>query len=231
MDIARIIDHTILKPELSFNVYTDGVRNCVKYNFASFCVNPQFVNLVSNLLKNHPECSTVSCSVVSFPFGSTTLTEKLVETNTAIFDGAKEIDFVINIAAVKSGDWHKIETEFLTLRNATLNQAIMKCILEVGVLTDDEIRHCCDLAVKYNLDFVKTSTGFHLNKLESTQTARFVKLMVDQVKGSSTKVKASGWLRTLNDVKLVLDAGANRVGASNSVQIMEQFLDEQTKGK
>lgn len=223
-DIAKLIDHTILKPELPFGVYTEGVRSCVQYNFASFCVNPQFVHLISNLLKNHPECTTVPCSVVAFPFGSTTLTEKLVETNTAISDGAKEIDFVANISAIKTGDWTKIKTEFQTLRDATLNQALLKCILEVGVLEDEEIKRACDIAVACKLDFVKTSTGFHLNKLEPKQTARYVKLMADQVKGSNTKVKASGWLRTLDDVKLVLEAGADRVGASNSIAIVEEFL-------
>jgi len=229
MDLARAIDHTILRPEFPFGVYTEGVRNCVKYNFASFCVNPQFVSLISNLLKSHPECQTVPCSVVGFPLGSTTINEKLFEANTAILDGAKEIDFVINIPAVKTGDWNKIKTEFHSMRNATFNQTVLKCILEVGVLTDDEIKHCCDLAVEYGLDFVKTATGFHLNKLEPTQTARFVKLMADQVRGTPVKVKASGGIRTLDDVKLVLDAGADRIGTSNSMQIIEQFLASPVK--
>jgi deoxyribose-phosphate aldolase len=226
MDLARIIDHTILKPELPFGVYTEGVRSCVQYNFASFCVNPQFVHLVSNLLKNHPECQTVPCSVVSFPFGATTISSKLTETAQALTDGAKEIDFVINISAVKTSDWNKIKTEFKTLRDITEGRALIKCILEVGVLEDEEIKRACDIAAASKLDFVKTSTGFHVNKLEPKQTARYVKLMADQVKGSNTKVKASGWLRSLNDVNLVLEAGANRVGASNSIAIIEQFLKE-----
>lgn len=229
MSIAKFLDHTILKPELPFGVYTEGVRNCVAYDFASFCVNPQFVHLIANLLKNHPGCSTVPCSVVGFPFGATTITEKLVETNTAIFDGAKEIDFVINLSAVKSGDWHKIEDEFQNLRNAVLNQAVLKCILEVAALTDDEIKRCCDIAARYELDFVKTSTGFFSKKLEPVETARFVKLMHDQVNGSSTKVKASGGIKTLDDVNLMLEYGANRIGTSNAVPIMWEFYERGDK--
>jgi deoxyribose-phosphate aldolase len=222
-NIADKIDHTILKPELPFGAYTEGVRDCVKHDFASFCVNPQFVQLINNLLKNHPECKTVPCSVISFPFGSTILTEKLVELNNAIFDGAKEVDFVANISAIKTGDWNKVATEFRTLKDSAWSQALLKVILEVGVLTDDEIKRCCDLAVEHKLDFVKTSTGFHSNKLEPAQTARYVKLMADHVRGSGVLVKASGGIKTLSDARLMLEAGASRIGTSSGVSIMEEL--------
>src|SRR5271170_5943705 len=123
MSIADIIDHTILKPELPFGVYTEGVRDCVTHNFASFCVNPQFVKLVSNLLRNHPECRTVPCSVIGFPFGASLLSTKVTELNAAIADGAKEIDFVQNIAAVKTGDWKRVRDDYQMLRNAAKDRA------------------------------------------------------------------------------------------------------------
>jgi deoxyribose-phosphate aldolase len=242
MDLASIVDHTILKPETPLGAYTQGVRDCINYKFHSLCVNSFHVPLVSSLLHSyiHTDMNVhvEVASTVGFPFGTSSIESKVAEMQQAFNDGATEFDFVMNLSAARTGDWKRVKDEFVSLRNAVpdfLNKfhPILKVILEVGTLTDEEIKRACDIAVACHLDFVKTSTGFHVNKLEPKQTARYVKLMADQVKGSPTKVKASGGIKTLADVNLMLENGANRVGTSNSIAIMEQFLKEngQTQGK
>ena len=234
MDIAKVIDHTILKPEIQLGAYTQGIRDCIQYKFKSLCVNSFHVPLVANLLHSYVhtdmDVHIDVCSVIGFPFGTGNIESKVAEMQKAFNDGATEFDFVMNLSAACTNDWKRVKDEFVTLRNTIPTtekfHPILKVILEVGVLQDEDIKRACDIAVANKIDFVKTSTGFHANKLEPKQTARYVKLMCDQVKGSNTKVKASGWLRTLSDVELVLEAGASRVGTSNSIQIIEQFLKE-----
>lgn len=220
-NIAQLIDATLLRPDAVFGEYTQLVRDSVQYKFATVCVNPFFVPLVSSLLNSHPTSKVRACTVIGFPLGSTDIHTKCNEIDRAISKGAHELDAVINISAVKTNDWNRVKSELAELREASEGHAL-KMILEVGLLTDDEIKQACDLCVAANVDFVKTSTGF-AKQLAPVETARFVKLMVEQVRGSRVRVKASGWIRTLEDFNLMIEAGASRVGCSKAVQIMEEF--------
>ena len=232
MNISSLIDHTELRPETPFYAI-QSVPETVFYQFHSICVS-SFHPLVSNLLHSyvHTDMNVHIdvCSVIGFPFGTNSIQAKVAEMQQAFNDGATEFDFVMNLSAACTGDWKRVKDEFTILRNTiptTENfHPILKVILEVGILQDEDIKRACDIAAASKIDFVKTSTGFHTNRLEPKQTARYVKLMADQVKGSGTQVKASGWLRTLDDVKLVLEAGASRVGTSNSVKILQELEEK-----
>lgn len=219
-NIAGMIDHTLLIPDAPLGRYTEICRESTENSFYSVCVNSVFVPLVSSLL-NHPGNSVKVTSVIGFSLGSNSLEVKLAEVNYALKNGAHELDFVIPIYAVKSKDWHHVKKEFEAIRKESEGH-IIKAIFEVGALTDDEIKHCCDLAIATNLDFVKTSTGF-FKELKPVETARYVKLMKNSVNGSRVKVKASGWIRTLADVELMIDSGASRIGCSKSVDIIREL--------
>lgn len=221
-NIACMIDHTLLFPDAPLGRYTEMCREAVQYGFKSVCVNSFHVPLVANLLNAHPEAKILTCSVISFPLGETDIHTKSLEIERAISKGAHELDAVINISLVKTGEWKRLKDELAELREASEHH-VLKLILEVAALTDDEIKHCCDLAMEANLDFVKTSTGFFKTALAPAETARYVKLMKDSVRGSRMKVKASGWIRTLADFNLVVEAGADRVGCSRSVDIIKEF--------
>lgn len=230
MEINRLIDHTLLNPSAPLGSYTDLCRDAVKWNFHSVCVSSFHVPLVSNLLHSYVHTDMnidiKVASVISFPHGLSNIDSKVAEMQRAFNDGATEFDFVVNISAVRTNDWLRVKREFETLRNtiptASTFQPISKCILECGLLSDDEIKHCCDLAIETGLSYVKTSTGF-LAKLEPKETARYVKLMADRVKGSGVLVKASGGIRSLADCLLMIENGASRIGTSNGVAIMEEF--------
>jgi deoxyribose-phosphate aldolase len=219
--IACMIDHTLLRPDAPLGKYTELCREAVKYGFYSVCVNSFHVPLVASLLNANPLTSVKVCSVVGFPFGASDIHTKSIEIERAISKGAHEIDAVINISLVKTGDWKRIKDELVEIREAS-ERHVLKLILEVAALTDDEIKHCCDLAKETNLDFVKTSTGF-FKEITPAETARCVKLMKDSVAGTRIKVKASGGIRTLADLNLMLEAGASRVGCSRSVDIINEL--------
>jgi deoxyribose-phosphate aldolase len=222
--IAGMIDHTLLRPEAPLGKYTELCRDAVEYQFASVCVNSFHVPLVSNLLNAHPLSKVKTCSVIAFPFGESDIHTKSLEIERAISKGAHELDVVINLSLVKTGEWKRLKEELAEIREAS-DHYITKLILEVGALTDDEVKHCCDLSMETNLDFVKTSTGFY-KELKPVETARFVKLMKDSVRGSRVKVKASGWIRTLADFNMMVEAGASRVGCSGSVNIIKEYKGE-----
>lgn len=222
--LAGMIDHTLLKPSSTYGEYTILVRQAVEHQFKSVCINSFFVPLVSNLVNTHPYSNLSICSVVGFPFGLADIHTKSLETERAIAKGANEIDVVINISAVRSGDWKRVKDELIELREASEHH-ILKVILETGFLTEDEIKRCCALAVEANLDFVKSSTGINI-KLEPAKTAEHVKLMKDCVNGSRVRVKASGGIKTLADCKLMIEAGASRIGTSNGVSIIKELRGE-----
>jgi deoxyribose-phosphate aldolase len=222
--LAGMIDHTLLKPEAVYGEYTVLVRQAVEHQFKSVCVNSFFVPLVSSLVNTHPYSNLSICSVVGFPFGVSDIHTKSLEVERAIAKGASEIDAVVNISAVRSGDWKRVKDELTELREASEHH-ILKVILETGLLTDDEIKRCCALAVECNLDFVKSSTGVNI-KLPPEKTAEHVKLMKDCVNGSRVRVKASGGIKTLKDCKMMIDAGASRIGTSNGVSIMNELKGE-----
>jgi deoxyribose-phosphate aldolase len=213
--IAALIDHTILKPEATA---ADAARLCaeaLKFKFASVCVNPVFTPQVSALLRNS---SVKSCAVVGFPLGANLTATKVAETNSALQNGAQEIDMVIHIGALKSAQDDLVSADIRAVCDAChAAKAICKVIIETCLLSEEEKVRACRLAANAGADFVKTSTGFST----SGATAEDVALMRTVV-GPHIGVKASGGIRTLDDVLKMVVAGATRIGSSSGTKITEE---------
>jgi deoxyribose-phosphate aldolase len=214
-DIARVIDHTLLKPEASRENIRKLCEEAARFGFASVVVNPWYVSLAAELLRGTP---VKVCTVVGFPLGATLPRVKIVETEEVLKLGAQEIDMVINIGALKSGEDDVVEQDIRGVVKAShRGGAICKVILETAVLTTEEKIRACLAAKNACADFVKTSTGFG----PSGATAEDVSLM-RAVVGGEIGVKAAGGVRNLEDLKKMVAAGATRIGASASVKILEQ---------
>ncbi len=211
--IARMIDHTLLKPEATPEDIKQLCSEAAEFNFASVCVNPGYVKLSSDLLK---DTDVKVCTVIGFPLGATTTEVKRFETEQAIANGAEEIDMVINIGRLKSGDYDYVFNDInQVVLAAKRNNAVCKVIIETALLTDEEKVKACLLAKEAKADFVKTSTGFS----KGGATAGDVALMKFVV-GSAVGVKASGGIRSLEDAEKMIAMGADRIGASASVKIV-----------
>jgi deoxyribose-phosphate aldolase len=212
--IAALIDHTILKPEATRNDVVKICREARQYGFASVCINPYWVPLVKAELAGSP---VKVCSVVGFPLGATSTEAKVCETAAALRAGAQEIDMVINVGALRSGDTDAVKNDIQSVvRAAHQAGAIVKVILETALLDDTQKTVASKIARSVGADFVKTSTGFST----SGATVHDVALMRAAV-GPNIGVKASGGIRTLQDVQAMTAAGATRIGASASVKIVE----------
>ncbi len=212
--IAALIDHTILKPEATAAEIDKVCEEARKYSFASVCIHPYWVTKATALLAGSP---VKVCTVVGFPLGANTTGIKRAEAEAAIRDGAREIDMVINVGALKSGDHERVRSDIAAVVEAShAARAIVKVIIETALLTDDEKAIACTMAKLAKADFVKTSTGFS----KHGATVHDVALMRSIV-GPSMGVKASGGVRTLEDAKAMAAAGATRIGASASVKIVE----------
>ena len=212
--IAALIDHTILKPEATRQDVLKVCREARQYHFASVCVNPYWVPLVARELAGS---SVKVCSVVGFPLGATTTDAKVAETAGALRNGAQEIDMVMNVGALRSGDFDVVRNDIQqVVRGAHQAGAIVKVILETALLDDTQKTTASKLAKTAGADFVKTSTGFS----SSGANAHDIALMRAAV-GPEMGVKASGGIRTLQDVQAMTAAGATRIGASASVKIVE----------
>jgi len=213
--VASMIDHTLLKPDATRRDIEALCREAAEYRFASVCVNPTWVALSSSLL----QLSGVKvCSVVGFPLGATTPDTKHYETRRAIFDGAREIDMVINVGALKSGELRVVERDIEAVTSPCREAgALSKVIIEAALLTDDEKITACTLAKAAGADYVKTSTGFG----PGGATAADVALM-RRVVGDEMGVKAAGGVRDLESLKAMVAAGATRVGASAGVRIVQE---------
>ena len=218
-DIARFIDHTLLKPEAA---ESDVRRLCAEareYGFASVCVNPTWISLCAAELQ---DSAVKVCTVTGFPLGATTSSVKLFETEQALKLGAREIDMVINVGALKSGYYERVEQEIRSLAAAChRGGAILKVILECALLSDQEKVVASRLAKSAGADFVKTSTGFG----PGGATAHDVEIM-RLVVGPDMGVKAAGGIRGYEDLRKMLAAGATRIGASASVKIMREAAGE-----
>ena len=213
-DIAGFIDHTILRPDASKDQVLKICQEAKKYNFASVCVNPYYVKLVDQELKDSDV--KITC-VVGFPLGANTSSVKEFETKEAIADGANEIDMVINIAALKDRQLDVVKEDIEKVVKASGDNTV-KVIIEACLLTDQEKILACEVSKSCGVDFVKTSTGFS----SGGATIEDVKLMKKTV-GKDIGVKASGGIRTLKDVEDFIEAGASRIGASASVSIMNEI--------
>ena len=219
-EIAKMIDHTILKANATQSDIEKLCEEAKKYNFASVCVNPYWVSLASDLLKN----STVKvCTVIGFPLGATSSESKASETEIAILQGADEVDMVINVGAMKNNQTDIVEKDILSVVNsarktgkAQNKNITVKVILETCYLTKDEIKNACLCAKNAGADFVKTSTGFGTGGA----TVEDVKLMKETV-GSSMEVKASGGIRDYETAIKMIEAGATRLGTSSGIAIVE----------
>ncbi len=212
--IASLIDHTILRADATRQDVVKVSREARQYNFASVCVNPYWVPLVASELAGSP---VKVCTVVGFPLGATSTESKVAETEQAIRVGAHEIDMVINVGALRSGDHEAVKLDIKAVVDAAHRSgAIVKVILETALLDDNLKAIACTLCKMAGADFVKTSTGFST----AGATAHDVALMRSIV-GPDLGVKASGGIRTLEDVRKMAAAGANRIGASASVKIVQ----------
>jgi deoxyribose-phosphate aldolase len=213
--IAAMIDHTLLKPDATRQQIETLCREAAQFKFATVCVNPVWVATCARLLSGS---GVAVCSVVGFPLGATTADTKEYETRRAIFDGAREIDMVINVGALKSGDLRAVERDIEAVTRPSREcGALSKVIIEAAFLTDDEKVTACTLAKTALADYVKTSTGFG----PGGATAADVALM-RRVVGADMGVKAAGGVRDLESVKAMIAAGASRVGASAGVKIVQQ---------
>lgn len=215
MDIASLIDHTLLKPEATPEQIAQVCSEAREYRFASVCVNPVYVKLAWDLLKGSP---VKVCSVVGFPLGATPSEVKAFEARRAIRDGASEIDMVIHVGSLKAGADDLVQEDIATVVEACHSGgAICKVILETCFLTEEEKVRGCLLAKRAGADFVKTSTGFG----PGGATVEDVALMRRTV-GPDMGVKAAGGIRTLEALRQMVAAGATRIGASASVKIMQE---------
>jgi deoxyribose-phosphate aldolase len=219
-DIAAMIDHTLLKPDATRKDIEALCREAAQFEFATVCVNPAWVASAARLLS---DSGVGVCSVVGFPLGATTGDVKAYETRRAIFDGAREIDMVINVGALKSGDLRIVERDIAAVTSTCRECGVLsKVIIEAALLSDDEKITACTLAKAAGADFVKTSTGFG----PGGATVHDVALM-RRVVGADMGVKAAGGVRDLDGVKAMIAAGATRVGASAGVRIVQQARGEQ----
>lgn len=211
-NIARMIDHTLLKPEATKDQIVKLAEEAKEYSFASVCVNPTWVKTAAEILKDTPDVKV--CTVIGFPLGATTSETKAFETKNAIENGADEIDMVINIGALKDQQDDLVESDIRSVVEAAKGKSLVKVIIETSLLTDEEKKRACELSVKAGADFVKTSTGFSTGGA----TVEDIRLMRETV-GPDIGVKASGGVRSREDALAMVEAGATRIGASSGVAI------------
>jgi len=217
-NIASLIDHTILKPDAVRSEVKTVCAEARKYGFASVCVNSFWTPFAASELLG---TAVKVCTVAGFPLGAASTAAKLAEARAALADGAREIDMVMNVGALRGGETGIVEADIRAVADATHGQgAILKVIIETALLNNEEKVLACRSAVAAGADFVKTSTGFS----RSGATTEDVALMRRTV-GPSIGVKASGGIRTLADMQAMIEAGANRIGASASVRILEAADD------
>lgn len=214
MDYAKYIDHTLLKPDATDEDIDKLCSEAKEYDFASVCVNPCYVARCYELLR---QTGVKVCTVIGFPLGANSTVIKVHEAREAVFDGASEIDMVINVSRLKCHDDDYVYREIKKIRDNLREDIILKVIIETCLLNDEEKIRVCKLALKAGADFVKTSTGF------STGGATYedVKLMRDTV-GNEIGVKASGGIRTKEAFLKMIEAGANRIGTSSGVKIIQE---------
>ena len=217
--VAKTIDHSILKPDFTYADVAAGAELALKYNTASYCIRPMDVAAAAKTLAG----STVNvCTVIGFPHGSATSATKIFETQDAISNGASEIDMVINISALLSGDFEYVEQDIRGVVEAAHSHgATVKVIFETAFLNDEQVIKACELTERAGADYVKTSTGF----ASEGATTHNVALMKATV-GNRLKVKSSGGVRTLDQLIDYMDLGVTRSGCSATAQVLEEFISK-----
>ncbi|WP_338750210.1 deoxyribose-phosphate aldolase [Bacillus sp. FJAT-52991] len=211
--VAKMIDHTLLKADATKEEVGKICEEAKAYEFASVCINPVWVPYASEQLKGTP---VKVCTVIGFPLGAMTSDVKAFETKNAIENGAEEVDMVINIGALKAGDYEAVLKDIQAVTSAAKGKALTKVIIETCLLTDEEKKKACELAVEAGADYVKTSTGFSTGGA----TVEDIALMRKTV-GPDIGVKASGGVRSREDAENMIKVGATRIGASSGVKIVQ----------
>lgn len=211
MRLNKTIDHTILNPDATKDEVVKVIDEAKAYDFASVCLEPCWVTLAAERLA---DSDVKVCTVIGFPLGANTKTVKAFEAKEAVENGADEVDMVLNIGALKSGEYDLVLEDMKAVREAA-KDAVVKVILETCLLTDEEKKKACALAKEAGMDFVKTSTGFST----AGATTEDVKLMREAV-GDAMGVKASGGIRDRETAEAMIAAGASRIGASKSIAIV-----------
>lgn len=212
MNVNKYIDHTVLKPETTKSQILTLCEEAKQYDFASVCVNPTWVSTCAEQLKG---TDVKVCTVIGFPLGATLKEVKAFETKCAIEAGATEIDMVINIGAAKDQNWELVYEDIKAVVDAA-NGVLVKVIIETCLLTDEEKVKACEMSVKAGANFVKTSTGFSTGGATAADVA-----LMRQTVGENVGVKASGGVRTSEDMKVMVEAGANRIGTSGGVSLVQ----------
>lgn len=217
MEINRMIDHTLLKPESTREQIKSLCDEALEYNFKSVCINPFWVSYANDILKD----SEVSvCTVIGFPLGANTTSMKATEAREAILNGADEVDMVINVGLLKSKEYDLVEEDIKAVVEESKDK-IVKVIIETCLLSDEEIVKACEISMKSGADFVKTSTGFN----SAGAKAQDVNLMRKTV-GDTLGVKASGGIRDLKTAREMIENGASRLGVSAGIEIIKELENE-----
>ena len=218
MNIAPYIEHTFLKQTTTISDIENLCNEAIEYKFAAVCVPPLYVKKAKEFLK---DSEIKTATVIGFPFGYSAIEAKVAEIVLGIVDDADELDMVVNISAIKNGDWTFIANEINTIIPIVNNKnKVIKVIIESGILTDDEIIKCCDIYGAAGVGYVKTSTGF----AEKGASIHAVKLIRAYL-GDQIKIKASGGIRSYSFAKELINAGANRLGCSASVEIIKESVE------
>jgi deoxyribose-phosphate aldolase len=218
MELNRMIDHTILKADAAEEDVLRIIEEAKKYQFFSVCINPAWVALAKEKLAGE---SVAVCTVIGFPLGANTSSVKAYETKDAIANGADEVDMVINIGALKSKQYKKVQQDIEAVVEAAKDKALVKVIIETALLNNEEIVKACELAKAAGADFVKTSTGFSTGGAK----AEDVRLMRQTV-GPDMGVKASGGIHNAEEAMAMVEAGATRIGTSAGVSIVSGTTGE-----
>lgn len=211
--LAELIDHTDVRPIATDSDIRRLCEEAIKYSFHAVCVQPCFVRLVSRLLACDNRVKV--CTVIGFPFGTNVVDVKMFEAKKAIEDGADELDVVMNISMVKSGNYAYVEDELNKLMDVARN-VVAKLIIETGYLTVEEIGKVCDIAVRTGVDYVKTCTGFGPRGVSLEDV-----LLIKKFTGGKVGIKAAGGIRTYEQAVSLIEAGATRLGTSHSLKILD----------
>ena len=212
IELAKYIDHTLLKPDATAAQIIRICDEAKQYHFASVCVNPSRIALVAQQLEGS---GVTPCCVVGFPLGAIPSESKAAETAVAVKNGAREIDMVINIGAARDGDWALVESDIAAVKAACGADAKLKVIIETCLLSDDEKVQACLAACRAGADFVKTSTGFSTGGAKVEDVA-----LMRRTVGPDMGVKASGGIHNKAEAEAMIAAGATRIGASSGIQIV-----------
>ncbi|MCH2084554.1 MAG: deoxyribose-phosphate aldolase [Saprospiraceae bacterium] len=215
MKLANYFDHTLLKADCTRKDILAVCQEAKKYQFAAVCVPPYYVNLATNELD---DTQIKVATVIGFPLGYPATAGKVEEIKRAINDGADELDVVLNIAALKNGDWNFVQSDLDSMTTAVrLRSKQIKAIIETAILSEEEIKKACIVCREVGVDFIKTSTGY-----QGGASVDAVKLIKESVKDSNIKIKASGGIRKVSDAVALIEAGADRLGSSSAVAIVQE---------